>query len=279
VRHLLKNNTEAVVSVSQKELTVMFSDIKGFTQKVEEMSPQQLSILLSDYLSAMCAIIGENEGTVDKFIGDAIMALWNVPLPVNGHTIKACTTALDSVKCLKKLNPKWKSNGLPEIQCRIGIHTGLALCGNLGSNERLSYTAVGDSVNLASRLEALNKRYDTSILISGEVYEQVKHIFLCRFLDVVVVQGKRHPTHVYELVGEKNKASDRDIEIARIQHEAVVAFFEKRFEESLRHLATLREMLPSDMSVESLSERATAAINNPNSISADWMGYYILTEK
>lgn len=279
VRYYLKSNMEATTHMSQREVSVMFSDIKNFTTKVEEMSQAQLTLVLSDYLSAMCAVIDTEKGTIDKFIGDAVMALWNVPARQEDHPVLACRAALESLKSLAILNEKWLSIGLTIVECRIGIHTGKALVGTLGSKERLAFTAVGDTINLGARLESLNKKYNTTILISGDVYQYVKDTFLCRFLDVVVVCGKTTPTAVYELMDYKIESSAKSQQIASAQGDALSLFLDKKFESSLSIYEWLANELPNDACVRLLRERVLQAQKNADSLPPDWTGYLILEDK
>ena len=152
---LMKLKREAVLGVDEMELTIFFSDIVNFTAIAESITPQQLVEVMKEYLSEMSDILMQSQGVVDKYIGDAIMAFWNAPIPVYDHTTVACTSALKAQQRLRELRSMWCAKGLPEIKARIGINTGLALVGNLGSTTRLSYTCLGDNVNLASRLEVI----------------------------------------------------------------------------------------------------------------------------
>lgn len=199
---LLKMKREAVLGVDEMDLTVMFMDIVDFTKITETLPPQKLVELMKEFLSSMSEIIIESNGVVDKYIGDAIMAFWNAPISVRNHPDVSCTVALKCQKLLHDLRDDWKKKGLPELKTRIGINTGGALVGNIGSTNRFNYTVIGDNVNIASRLEALNKRYGTSILISQNVVEKLHlEFFVVRPLDFVRMKGKSLPIKVYELVG------------------------------------------------------------------------------
>ncbi|KAJ3006002.1 hypothetical protein HKX48_000346 [Thoreauomyces humboldtii] len=197
---LVKMKREAVLGVDEMSLSIFFSDIANFTTIAESMSPQQLVLVMSEYLSEMSSIILESQGIVDKFIGDAVMAFWNAPLYLDEHAIVACDAALKSQERLKQMRADWLEKGYPEIRARIGLNTGPALVGNLGSPTRLNYTCLGDTVNLASRLEELNKRYHTSIIVSDAVRDQVHEYFVLRPLDYVAVKGKTVAKKCFELV-------------------------------------------------------------------------------
>jgi len=165
------------------------------------LTPDELMLLLNLYFETISRAIDEFQGTVDKFIGDSVMAFWNAPSEVENHAAMACIAALECQAAMKTFNETNKTRGFPQISMRIGIHTGEALCGNIGSNTRLNYTAVGDSVNLASRLEGTNKDYGTSILISQATNTLVQGKILTRLLDKVSVKGKTQPAEIYEVLG------------------------------------------------------------------------------
>jgi len=188
---------------SKHIVTLFFSDIRGFTTISESLDPQKLVSLLNEYLTEMTKIILNNKGTLDKFIGDAIMAFWNAPLPEKNHAEIACTTALQQLSVLKKLQEKWKKKKLPIIKIGIGINTGEAVIGNMGSQDRFDYTAMGDSVNLTSRLEGLTKNYDSNIIISESTYRIIKNKFNCKKLGKVKVRGKKKSITIYELMSKK----------------------------------------------------------------------------
>ncbi len=184
------------------EVTVMFADLAGFTTISEGLSPEALIQLLNEYFTAMTEIILAQQGTVDKYIGDAIMAFWGAPLPVVKPASLACQAALAMQRVLRPLQLRFQQHGLPPVEARIGLHTGPAIVGNVGSKERFNYTVMGDTVNLASRLEGVNKIYGTHILLSENTFSQVQDEFLCRELDLVRVKGRHQPVAIYELLGE-----------------------------------------------------------------------------
>jgi adenylate cyclase len=181
-----------------KELTVMFSDIRAFSTLSENMSPQELVNHLNVYLAAMTDIILEYGGTLDKYIGDAIMAFWGAPLSMADHAERACACALKQMEKLKELNASWPVD--KRINIGIGLNSGVMTVGNMGSNLRMNYTLMGDNVNLGSRLEGTNKEYGTNIIISEYTYGLVKDKFVVRELDNVRVKGKNKPVGIYELV-------------------------------------------------------------------------------
>lgn len=195
----------------KRELTVLFADLRGFTSLSESMPPELLVEVLNDYLDAMTEVIFEHDGLLDKYIGDGIMALWGAPLPSDDHAFQACHAALRMVARLEELQSTWRSRGLPPVQMGVGINTGPMIVGNIGSQRRFTYTAVGDHVNLGSRLEELTKHYNLRILVSEYTYARVRPYFHVRQVDTVVVRGRRQPVTVYELLGavEERLASAR----------------------------------------------------------------------
>ena len=183
-----------------QDLTVMFSDICGFTTISERLSPNDLVGLLNEYFDAMTRVLYRHEGTLDKYIGDAIMAFWGSPYPQKDHAYHACRCALEMVARLAELNQQWSKRGMESIQIGIGLNSGLVNVGNMGSEQRLSWTAMGDNVNLASRLEGMTRFYRIPIMISESTYQQVKGRFVTREVDKIRVKGKNHPVTIYELL-------------------------------------------------------------------------------
>lgn len=190
-----------------KNLTILFSDIRGFTEISETMEARNLVDLLNKYLTSMAKIILENRGVVDKFIGDAIMAFWGAPLPLENHAEAAVRTALLMSRQLKERNKEWKEFNYPEIKIGLGLNTGEAVVGNIGSQDRFDYTVIGDNVNLASRLESLTKFYGVGIIISDSTAEEVKDKFVLRQIDCVAVKGKAKTVKIYEVMGFKDEES------------------------------------------------------------------------
>lgn len=183
------------------EATVLFADLEGFTLLSETMPPQSLIKLLNDYFTPMTQIIMSYQGTLDKYIGDALMALWGAPVPMTDHALRACRAAIDMEQAMTDLQADWQALGLPNLTARIGLHSGPVVAGNVGSRDRFNYTVLGDTVNLASRLEGVNKAYGTRIILSEESAHYVKDRLLVRELDSVQVKGRGQPVTVYELLG------------------------------------------------------------------------------
>ena len=207
IRRLLDN--PALVNPRKVEITTIFSDIRGFTTLAERLDAQRLALLLNQYLTEMTRIVFRNRGTLDKFIGDALMAFWGAPFEEPGHAARACRGALEMLARLDSMRKQWQAEGSPIFDIGVGINTGIAAVGNMGSQLRYGYTAMGDSVNLASRLEGLNKIYGTRILATeftvAAVQEQDGAPFYFRELDLIRVKGKQQPARIFELAGLRDQ--------------------------------------------------------------------------
>ena len=202
VDEILKHPQLLRLGGERRELTILFSDIRGFTSLSETMEPEVLVGLLHEFLNPMSEIIVTHGGTIDKYIGDAIMALFGAPLTRPDHPVLACRTALAMMAKLKALNEEWESVGRPVMRIGLGLNSGDVAVGNMGSDRLFNYTAIGDNVNLASRLEGLNKFYGTSILISSSTAQALDGQFVLQEVDLVQVKGKAQALTIFELLGE-----------------------------------------------------------------------------
>lgn len=200
VKQLIDTHEDTRAGGVKKSLAILFTDIRNFTTIAETMDPNQLMLHLCDYFQALSNIVIENHGTIDKYMGDSIMAFWGAPLPEAHSCYQAALTALACISRLDKLNVEWSNQGKPALISRVGIHMGEAIVGNLGSSERFNYTAIGDAINIASRLEQINKNYGTRIIVSDAVYQEIKDHFVLRFIDIVAVKGKLVSGSIYELM-------------------------------------------------------------------------------
>ena len=231
VQEMLKHPEQLRLGGERREITVLFTDIRGFTTMSENLDPEALVKLLHDFLNPMSNIIINQGGTIDKYMGDAIMALFGAPLTQTGHPRLACRAALEMVSSLAALNQTWAEQGRPPLKVGVGVNTGPVAVGNMGSDRLFDYTAVGDNVNLASRLEGLNKYYGTNILISDTTAMALENGFILRDVDLVRVKGKAQGVRIHELIGE----GEPDPELARfleLHHRALALYREKRFAES-----------------------------------------------
>ncbi len=207
IRRLLQN--PELVKPRKNEVTVMFSDIRGFTSISEKLDPQELALLLNQYLTDMTKIVFEHLGTLDKYIGDAVMAFWGAPFDEPAHASKSCHAALKMLRRVAELRQQWEAEHKPVLDIGIGLNTGVASVGNMGSELRYGYTVMGDAVNLASRLEGLNKEYRTHILVSETTYAAARGARLIfRELDLIRVKGKMQPVTIYELLASHDTLSD-----------------------------------------------------------------------
>ncbi|MCU0642055.1 MAG: adenylate/guanylate cyclase domain-containing protein [archaeon] len=201
VNEIVSRRQELKLGGSKREITVFFSDIRDFTPLSEKLSPEELVSLVNEYMTEMTKVILKHNGTVDKFVGDAIMAIWNAPLEEKQHALLACQSAVEQIKVLGRLNKKWAKKKI-NVRIGCGINTGEAIIGNMGSEDRFDYTAIGDNVNLASRLEELTKEHAAKIIVAESTYLLVKNKFKFRRLGSVKVKGKNKPVNAYELVVE-----------------------------------------------------------------------------
>jgi adenylate cyclase len=202
IRRLLVN--PRLVEPKKTDITVMFSDIRGFTTISEKLDAQELALFLNQYLSDMTRIVFDHFGTLDKYIGDAVMAFWGAPFEEPGHAAKACNAALEMMRRVRELQKQWKAEGKPILEIGIGLNTGVASVGNMGSVLRYGYTALGDAVNLSSRLEGLNKDFGTHVIVSETTYQVAREeSFVFRELDLLRVKGKLQPVTIYELIGRQ----------------------------------------------------------------------------
>ncbi|TPX63918.1 hypothetical protein SpCBS45565_g06283 [Spizellomyces sp. 'palustris'] len=274
---LVKMKREAVLGVDEMSLSIFFSDIANFTTIAESMSPQQLVLVMSEYLSEMSSIILESQGIVDKFIGDAVMAFWNAPLYLEEHAIVACDAALKSQERLKELRDDWLVKGYPEIRARIGLNTGPALVGNLGSPTRLNYTCLGDTVNLASRLEGLNKRYNTSIIVSDAVRDQVHEYFVLRPLDYVAVKGKTVAKKCYELVDSLDACDPAVLRRMMLYEKAFDYYCQGEFEQAKVLFETYLVDVPWD--VPAITHLEECMRLEEEGVPMNWSPVVVLDEK
>jgi adenylate cyclase len=202
VHQIMRSPETAGVGGVRREITVMFTDIEGFSRIAETMEPELLTSRLSRYFDALGSAVLANRGTIDKYIGDSIMAFWNAPEPDPDHVVNACRAALQAADAGRQLSEKWRQLGRPGFRTRFGLHTGPAVVGNVGAREHINYTLVGAVANQASRLEGLNKIYRTEILASGEVAAAAAGYFVWRQIDRIVAAGTTEEHEIHEPLGE-----------------------------------------------------------------------------
>jgi adenylate cyclase len=258
-------------------VTVLFSDIRGFTTISESLDAQELAVLLNGYLTEMTRIVFRHQGTLDKYIGDAVMAIWGAPFEEPEHPERACHAALSMLVRLGELQQEWRAQGRPVLEIGIGLNTGIASVGNMGSSLRYGYTAMGDTVNLSSRLEGLNKEYGTRILVSEATFREIRDPeIVFRELDLIRVKGKLQPVTIYEILS---------IEAAKNEGKELAALFRKG-----REAYKLRNWRAGKISFEEVLHRW--ADDGPSKVflerceeylvedpAKDWDGVYIMKHK
>ena len=267
--------------------TAFFSDIQNFSTFSEALEPTRMVALMNEYLTVMSQVILDNEGTLDKYIGDAIVAFYGAPAPVENHEKKSCTTALLMEDALEDLRQKWRGeNDWPDIvysmQHRIGLNCGKMVTGNMGSEMRMNYTMMGDTVNLAARLESSAKQYGVYNFVGENIYEETKDEFIFRFLDFVQVKGKNIPVKVYELVSAKDNADNHTVNLIKVFEEGLDHYYQQQWDKALAHFKkaegmedhfTSRNTTPSAVFIE----RCTMFKDNPPG--KDWDGVWTMTSK
>ncbi len=260
----------------EKELSVLFSDIRGFTSISEGLSPDELVRLLNEYLGEMTEVLFRHSGTLDKYIGDAVMAFWGSPYPQADHALRACRCALEMQARLVVLNQKWRGEGRPPLTIGVGINTGMVNVGNMGSAHRLAWTVMGDNVNLASRLEGITKQYHAGIIISDATYQQVHEEFVCRELDKIRVIGRGVPVTLYELRGCHGDKSAEDAIVVEYSH-AMEAYLNQDWREATTRFSQLLTKYPGDGPSQILWKRCKEFGENPPK--PDWDGVYQMSSK
>jgi adenylate cyclase len=256
VDQIMRSPEAAGVGGTRRSVTVMFTDIQGFSLLSETMEPELLTSRLSRYFDVMGAAITANRGTIDKYIGDSIMAFWNAPEPDDDHIANAVRAALQAMESGHRLSEKWRSRGRPGFHTRFGLHTGLAVVGNVGARERINYTLVGAVANQASRLEGLNKIYGTEILASGEIAGATGDRFVWRHVDRVVAAGTTEAHDVYEPMGERESAAQHFKFLAKWR-DGHGAYREGRFSDAMAAFKEAAALRPGDPPSAVFIERCT----------------------
>lgn len=272
IEELTKNPKLLRLGGERRTLTALFSDVVGFSTISEKLKPEELVELLNEYLTEMSEIIFKHEGTVDKFEGDAIIAFFGAPMTMDDHAQKACLTAIDMQKRLKALREEWKKEGKPELFARIGLNTGPMIVGNMGSKTRMDYTIMGDAVNLASRLEGVNKDYHTSIIISEETFRSAGDGIEARELDVIRVKGRIEPVKIFELIDKRGEIDSKKVEISNVFQSGLIKYRERKWEDALGHFKRALDLNQDDGPSNLYSERCKRFIKNPPP--DDWDGVY-----
>ena len=276
VDEILKDPENLELGGKKQNMTVLFSDIRGFTTISEMLDPKALSELLNSYLTPMTELVFEHKGTLDKYMGDAVMAFFGAPVQYPDHAAHACRCALSHIKKLKELQIEYEKQGLPQIDIGIGINTGEMSVGNMGSETVRSYTVMGDAVNLGSRLEGINKEYGTRIIISEFTYQDVKDNFICREIDWVRVKGKNKPVKIFELIDE-GSTSVENTKMLKHFNKGFELYHQKMWTESIEQFNLALNYVPEDVPSKLYIKRCESFIKQPPP--EDWDGVYVMTTK
>ena len=259
-----------------REMTILFSDVRGFTSISEGLDPKELSLLMNEFLTPLSRVIYKHRGTIDKYMGDCIMAFWGAPLPDKDHARNAMLAGIEIQATLKALQPHLKERGWPEIHVGVGINTGRVSVGNMGSELRVAYTVMGDEVNLASRLEGLTKQYGVGIIV-GENTRHLVTDFLYRELDLVRVKGKDKPVAIYEPVKLLDEADKSLHDEVRLFHEVRRLYLQRDWDQAELQLMNLQRISPDTELYRIYAERVVYFRNNPPN--ADWDGVFVFQTK
>jgi adenylate cyclase len=260
-----------------RTMTVLFSDLRGFTALSHALEPQALVALLNEYMTAMTEIVFRHDGVLDKYIGDAIMAFWNAPMDQPDHPRRACGTALDMIARLRELNADWERRGLRTLNLGIGINTGPMVVGNMGSRDRLAYTVMGDTVNVASRLEGLNKEYGTRLVIGEAVKAEAGDAFLYRLLDLVAVKGRQEPLAVYEVLSRAGEREPASAALVAAYEQGIALYRSRRWADAVAVFERLLAAAPEDGPSGLYLRRSRALLAAPPP--EDWNGVYVAQHK
>lgn len=277
IEQIIRNPDLLQLGGQSEVITTFFSDVAGFSTLSESITPAELVIRLNEYLQEMTDIIISHGGTVDKYEGDAIMAFYGAPIPHSDHELRACLAAIDMKAKLRELQEHWRKIGKKELFVRMGMNTGEAIVGNMGSRIKMDYTAMGDSVNLASRLEGANKVYNTVAMISVNTQKAVKDSVETRELDIIKVVGKNEPTAIYELLGKKGSLPDKVYECIENYNKGLELFRGRQWKRALRYFNDALKILPDDGPSITYIKRCEEFMKKPPS--AKWDGIFTMKSK
>ncbi|MEI7907804.1 MAG: adenylate/guanylate cyclase domain-containing protein, partial [Bacteroidota bacterium] len=278
VNELIANPEKLRLGGEKKELTVFFSDIASFTNFSEKLDAVDLVGILNEYLSAMTDIILKNNGTLDKYVGDAVMAVWGAPMQLPNSAMSACRAALQMQEKTQEIASRWEKEGKPPLIVRMGLNTDYMIVGNIGGSSRFDYTVIGDAVNLGSRMEGANKIYGTSVMISERTWILVKSELLCRELDYLIVKGKTEPIRVFELVGDlQNGVSEKKKELIEIYNLGLLFYRDRKFKKAIEEFQFALKIDPTDGPTQLYLQRSETYLKKPPP--QDWNGVFGMKTK
>ena len=278
VEALIKDPQRLQLGGEEKELTVLFSDLQGFTSYSERYTPQQMIELLSEYYARMTERVFASGGTLKEYVGDELMAIFGAPIEQADHAVRACAAALDMKAHRAAMTREWATIGRPPLIARTGVNSGRMLVGNLGSKYRFSYGVLGDNVNLGSRLEGMNKEYDTEILIGEGTAKLLGNAFVLREVDQVRVVGKQKPVRIYELIGHADaKLAPAELTALAEYRVALDAYRAQRWTDALGHFESVLAKRSNDGPSRAMIERCKSYLEAPPA--GDWDGVFVATRK
>ncbi|MBL8068971.1 MAG: hypothetical protein JNM28_11010 [Armatimonadetes bacterium] len=276
-RSLIASGQEAKLGGERRHITTYFGDIVGFTRLSHELPPEDLVEILAEYLDVLSDVVLDNGGTVDKFNGDDVMAFWGAPTVTGDHAVAAIGAALRSLQAINDLHVELRHNNMPTLSASFGVATGDVIVGNVGSKKRMTYTVIGDSVNLASRLQGLNKFYGTHILASHKTFLESEENFVWRLVDSVAVMGRLEPDAVYEPLGFAQGAKPETRELAQMSNEAFALYQNRRFQEAAKAYEEILAKVPRDGPSAILHARCLKFMRKPPE--KDWDGSFHMSLK
>jgi adenylate cyclase len=277
VDEILRDPKQIKLGGEKQNVTLFFSDVAGFTTIAEQLEPEILVKLLNEYLSLMTDIIMQHRGNVNKYLGDGIMAFFGAPRYEPEHASQACLAALDCQRQLTQLQARWTARGYPFISTRIGLNSGQVVLGNMGSASRMEYTAMGDCVNLASRLEGANKYYGTEILLGSHTYQLAKHNIVAREIDAIRVKGKQQPVVVYELLATLKDVEPQQQQLLTAFMRGLTCYKTRDFLNAQRYFEVALSITPDDGPSQLYQQRTRAYLQSPPP--DNWDGVYELKHK
>lgn len=277
VKQLIDSPEKLVLGGEERHITAFFSDVEGFTNISEKLQPKELVELLNEFLTEMTDIILKYEGTVDKFEGDAIIAFFGAPNELKNHAETACMACIEMQQRLIALREKWQSEKRPELKMRIGLYSGMAVVGNMGSKNRMDYTMMGDTVNTAARLEVVNKVYGTYLLIGESVYAGIdKEKFLIRELDTIYVVGRQTPVRIYQVIGYSAGASSSTRETLAWYDRGLSAYRTSSWDDAIACFDSDLSLSPDDKPAKVMRARCEEYKSTPP---PNWNGVFRLRHK
>jgi adenylate cyclase len=276
VDEMSKNPEQVSMEGESREMTILFSDVRGFTTISEGLEPKDLSLLMNEFLTPLSRVIYSHRGTIDKYMGDCIMAFWGAPLPDARHAYHAVLSGLEMQRTLRELQPHLKERGWPEIHVGVGINTGRVSVGNMGSEVRVAYTVMGDAVNLASRLEGITKEYGVGVLV-GENTKAAVPEFVYRELDLVRVKGKDKPVAIFEPLGLAGEVEQAVLDEIKLFQQVLGLYRKQEWDKAELQLFNLLKIAPHTKLYEVYAERVAYYRNNPPG--ENWDGVFVFKTK